>query len=102
MKSKLENHENYNCKATTESGQEYMIYANWLHNQQVDLWKDWICEAGATRLLIDKDFEIYSGDCKNDHLGNALTDFQVLEHTICKQDRCTGCTDDLIVAKHKQ
>jgi hypothetical protein len=95
------NHENYNCKIITDSGEEYLIYANWLHNEHMDSWKNWHCEAGATRLLIDKDFGIYSGECKNDYLGNALTDFTVLEHTICKQDWCTGCTDDLIVAKHK-
>ena len=97
----LTNHENYNCRAITESGEEFLIYANWLHNNQLDSWRGWQCGAGATRLMIDKNFDIYSGECKNDYLGNALTDFQLLEHTICKQDRCTGCTDDLIVAKHK-
>jgi len=101
MDYKLSNHENYNCRVTTESGEEFLVYANWIHNEQLDNWKGWQCEAGATRLLIDKDFGIYSGECKNDYLGNALTDFQLSEHTICKQDRCTGCTDDLIVAKQK-
>ena len=80
---------------------DLVIDINWLHNEQLDHWQGWSCEAGATRLLIDKDFEVYSGECKNDSLGNALAGFDLLESSICKQDRCTGCTDDLIVAKHK-
>jgi hypothetical protein len=95
------NQENYNCRITTDSGQEYLIYANWLHNEQLDHWTGWNCDAGVTRLLIDKDFEIYSGECKNDHLGSALKDFNILDQAVCKQERCTGCTDDLIVTKHK-
>jgi hypothetical protein len=101
MQNKFENQENYNCRVITDSGEEYLVYANWLHNQGLDLWKGWTCEAGATRLLIDKNLKVYSGECKNDLLGSAIDEFKVLEHTICKQERCTGCTDDLIVAKHK-
>jgi len=97
--SSLKNQENYNCCVTTADGEEYLIYANWLHNEGLDTWQGWTCEAGAVRLLIDKDFEIYSGECKNDHLGSALAEFTVLEHTTCKQSRCTGCTDDLMVTK---
>jgi hypothetical protein len=96
---KLENHENYNCKVTTESGEEYLVYANWLHNNNLDNWKGWSCEAGATRILIDKELNIYSGECKNDYLGSAIGEFTIFEHTTCKQERCTGCTDDLMVAK---
>lgn len=97
----MQNHKNYNCRVTTELSEEFLVYANWIHNEQLDNWKGWQCEAGASRLMIDKNFNVYSGECKNDSLGNALTDFTLLEHTVCKQDRCTGCTDDLIVAKHK-
>ena len=101
MKNNFENQENYNCRITTDEGEEYLVYANWIHNKQLDHWQGWICEAGATRLLIDKDFKVYGGECKNDLLGSAIDEFIVLEHTTCKQERCTGCTDDLIVAKHK-
>jgi hypothetical protein len=99
--TKFENHKNYNCQITTDTGEEYFIYANWLHNNNLDNWKDWYCEAGATRLYIDKDLNIFSGECKNDGLGSALSNFTLLDHTICKQERCFGCTDDLIVAKKK-
>ena len=95
----IENHINYNCQVTTDDGKEYLIYANWLHNNGLDHWKEWICSAGATRLMIDKNFDIYGGECKNDLIGNALTDFNLLEQTICNRETCTGCTDDLMVAK---
>ena len=100
MQNKFENQENYNCRITTDTGEEYLVYANWLHNEQLDNWQGWICEAGSTRLLIDKDFKVYGGECKNDHLGSAIDGFDLLDTTTCQQLRCTGCTDDLIVAKH--
>ena len=99
MQNKFENQENYNCRITLDSGEEYLIYANWLHNEQLDNWQGWTCEAGATRLLIDKDLKVYSGECKNDLLGSAIDEFTILEHSTCRQQRCTGCTDDLMVAK---
>ena len=99
--SQFENHKNYNCRITLDSGEEYLIYANQLHNEKLNNWKGWSCEAGATRLLIDKNFDLYSGECKNDYLGNALEPFEIKTSTICVRDRCTGCTDDLVVAKSK-
>jgi hypothetical protein len=97
---KLENHSNYNCRVLTEDGQEYLLYANWLHNNQFNHWKDWQCNAGVTRLYIDKDLNVHSGECENDLLGTVF-DFELLNSNICKRDRCTGCTDDLIVPKKK-
>lgn len=97
----FKNHNNYNCQITTESGETYLIYANWLHNEKLDNWLGWSCEAGVTRLLIDKDLKVYSGECKNDYLGSAIDGFELLDYAICKQIRCTGCTDDLVVAKEK-
>jgi hypothetical protein len=95
------NQENYNCRITTDTGDEYLIYSTWLHNEQLDQLKGWHCDAGHTRLFIDKNFDVYSGECHNDHLGNALDDFSLLDHAVCQQQRCSGCTDDLVVAKHK-
>lgn len=95
----FENHPNYNCEIQTQSGQTYRVYANWIHNNQLDSWKGWNCQAGTTRLYIDKNLNVYSGECKNDHLGHGLDGFDLLDGTVCKQDTCTGCTDDLIVRK---
>jgi hypothetical protein len=98
---KFENHSNYNCEIETDSGQTYRVFANWMHNQHLDAWQGWQCEAGASRLYIDKNLNVWSGECKNDILGHALDGFEVLEHTICKRSTCTGCTDDLAVIKRK-
>lgn len=96
----IKNHVNYNCQITLESGEEYRIFANWMHNQDLDHWNGWICHAGNKRLYIYKNFDVYGGECQNDYLGSALDGFEMLEHTICRRERCTGCTDDLIVEKH--
>lgn len=98
---KFENHNNYNCEIETNLGRTYRVFANWLHNQQLDSWQGWQCEAGASRLHIDKNLEVWSGECKNDKLGHAIDGFELLDHAVCKQLRCTGCTDDLAVTKRK-
>lgn len=94
----LKDHENYNCRVTTENGEEYLIYANWLHNSNLDHWQGWNCNAGTTRILIDKHLNVYGGECKNDYLGTT-SNFSLLNGTVCKQLTCGGCTDDLIVEK---
>lgn len=99
--SNFENHENYNCKLVTDTGEEFFVYANWLHNQKLDHWKGWHCEAGSTRILIEKDFSLYSGECKNDYLGSAVGEFKILTGTVCQQEICGPCTDDLIIPKHQ-
>jgi len=101
--SSFENHSNYNCTITTDSGKQYNVFANWIHNQQLDNWQGWQCNAGLTRLYIDKNGDVYSGECCNDHLGNVFLDtFKInTRPTTCQQSRCTGCTDDLVVKKQQ-
>ena len=41
MQNKFENQENYNCRITTDTGEEYLVYANWLHNERLDNWQGW-------------------------------------------------------------
>ena len=93
-------HENYNCRATDDQGQEHLVYANWLHNQHLDNWQGYRCDAGYTRFSIDKNYDIWSGMCKNDYLGNLLSVWNIKNDTICNRKTCTGCTNDLIVKKH--
>ena len=50
---------------------------------------------------LDKNFDVWSGECKNDYLGNALKEWRPKNDTVCKQATCTGCTDDLITKKSK-
>lgn len=100
----FDNHDNYNCHITVDNGQQYSIYANWMHNNGLDTWQGWHCDAGSTRFYIDKNLEVWSGECRNDHLGSALdADLSRLRQgTICQQDRCTGCTLDLLVTKYRR
>lgn len=100
--TKLVNHSNYNCIIETETGEKFKVYADWLHNQHLDHWQDWECHAGSERLFIDKDLEVYSGECKNNYLGNSKHPIKLLDGTKCKQNRCSGCTDDLAVRKYNQ
>ena len=99
--SKFENHSNYNCSIALDNGDEYRVFANWIHNEKLDNWQGWHCSAGHTRFYIDKNFDIYSGECQNDQLGNVLESWTTTNGTICRRETCTGCTDDLITAKSK-
>ena len=98
---KFKNHKNYNCEITLDNGEKYLVYANWLHNNKIDFWKNWQCDAGVNRILVTEKFDVFSGECKNDYLGNLFKDFKILNENFCKRDRCTGCTDDLIIKKQK-
>lgn len=97
----FKNHPNYNCKITTDTGEEYHIYANWMHNENLDHWKGYQCDAGYKRFYLDKNFDVWSGECENDYLGNALGEWTIKQDTICKKEICGSCTDDLIVGKQK-
>lgn len=94
-------HPNYNCEVTLEDGRQYRVYANWLHNEQLDHWHGWHCSAGAQRVFIDRNLQVYGGECQNDLLGSAQETFDLLISTVCKRSTCTGCTDDLMVEKHQ-
>ena len=95
-------HEFYNCELTLCDQQKFRVDAQWLHNQNLDSWLGWQCEAGLSRLYIDTDNNVYGGQCQNDHLGNLTSGWQLLDQpTVCHRSRCSPCTDDLIVAKNK-
>ena len=51
---------------------------------------------------IDKNFDIWSGACENDYLGNVLDSWNIQTDTVCKQKTCTGCTDDLMTKKQQK
>ena len=95
----LEDQKNYNCEVTLEDGSKFKVYANWMHNEKLDCWKGWKCKAGVSRIMIFDDM-VYSGECKNDFLGN-LDSWELNENfTLCDRSRCTGCTDDLVLEKY--
>ena len=98
------NHPNYNCQIILDNGEAYNIYANWLHNQNLDKWQGWHCNAGVTRVYININGEVYDGECKNSRLGDLHTGWNLKDedNSICHRTTCTGCTDDLIVTKEKR
>jgi hypothetical protein len=101
MKPNIVDH-NYNAIAVTEDGQEYLIFSERLHNENLDNWKGWNCAAGYNYLVIDAESNVYGSMCKNDYLGNLNSEFQILNtYTICKRDRCILCAPDLSVSKFK-
>lgn len=100
---KFENQPYYNCEVLLDNGDKYRVGANWIHNEGLDHWQGWLCDAGNRRLDIDHTFDVYSSQCKNDYLGNIFTDWALLtEPAVCKHTRCTGCTDDLLQRKKEK
>ena len=100
---KLLKDKNFNSIVHFDDGEKIEVYANSIHNSHLDQWQGWHCHAGVDRIHIDADSNVYSGECENDFLGNINDNsFKILSKpTICKRERCTGCTDDLLVKKWK-
>lgn len=99
---KFKNQQFYNCTIRLDNTQEFNINANWLHNESLDNWENWKCDAGHTRMYIDSNLDVYSGECCNDYLGNLQRTWEIMTiPSICKQTRCSSCTDDLLVKKEK-
>ena len=101
MKLDMIKHDNYNCKITDDAGETHLVYANWMHNENLDTWHGWHCDSGNTRFAIDKNFKIWGGECRNDYLGNILGDWNIKTDSVCKRTTCTGCTADLITTKYR-
>lgn len=94
-------HSNYNCVVTNDQGDTKRVYGNWIHNQGHDHFLGWHCDAGVTRFYIDKNLDLWGGQCRNVFLGNVLDQWVPQQvATVCNQPRCGGCTDDLITKKH--
>ena len=99
----FENHRYYNCEIKLDNGETYRVAANWLHNEAMDNWQGWDCDAGYKRISVNKDFDVSSATCHNDHLGNIFTGWDLFEKpTTCKLPTCTGCTDDLLISKREK
>lgn len=100
--SKFSNQKNHNCRVTLDTGEEYLVYSNWIASEGLHHFKDWYCDAGRTRFFIDSEFNVFSCESgRNDNLGT-LDSFEILSNgTHCKQDICPHCTDDLATYKSK-
>ena len=93
---------NYNTRVTLENGDEYLMFADRLHTENLDHWKGWHCAAVMNYLIIDPKLDVYGSRCRNDFLGNLENNFTILDdYTICKRDRCVFCTADLMISKFR-
>lgn len=97
----MNDHKNYNCEIFFEDGTSAKVFADWLHNEKLDYWKGWSCDAGITRIVIEENLDVYSGRCHNDYLGNLNGEWNILNESICKKERCVPVTDDLQARKSK-
>jgi hypothetical protein len=99
----FQNHTNYNCEITLDSGETYKVFSQWLSNEKLHNWKGWECNAGVTRLYITADEEVYSAVCQHDRLGNMRTGWEMPSAaTICQRDTCIPNTDDLLTFKQQR
>jgi hypothetical protein len=91
----------YNAEVTLKDGSTVKISANQLYDKNLHHWQGWLCNAGVDSIVIDWNFEVYGGQCRNDYLGNLFDeDFSWLASpTVCKQDSCTSCASDLYANK---
>lgn len=94
-------HSNHNCTIVYDDGSSNKVFADWLHISKLDYWKGWTCDAGVNRISITENYDVYSGKCNNDYLGNLEKGWNLLENSICKRTHCSGCTEDLSVKKYK-
>ena len=92
---------NYNCKITTESGDEFLIYANWLNNNDLNHFRGWKCYTGTNRIYVSVDQDVFNGLCNTVRLGNLNSGWDLVGEPItCPNDTCTSNTDDLITKRY--
>jgi hypothetical protein len=96
----LVTNENCNAIVTTTTGDSVAIFADQLIEAKLNFFYGWSCNAGSERIYIEKDFTVYSGECKNNKLGNLFDEnFKILDKpVVCMQSSCT-CTGDIYTTK---
>jgi hypothetical protein len=85
------------CAVVFKDGTKIDVNSWDLFNKDLHYFKGWSCTAGSDSILIESDFQVWSGTCRNDNLGNLFDDnFKLLQSpTVCTKDQCTTCTIDL-------
>lgn len=89
---------NSDCTVVLADGTEIDVesFDLWYHN--LAKFQNWSCAAGVDSIVVESDFQVWSGVCRNDNLGNLLDEnFSLLQNpTVCVKDQCTTCIADLI------
>lgn len=94
---------NYNCIVYFNDNTFIKLYSNELRNKNLDHFNNWACAAGHLQINIDYDDNVYTCNNKNQFLGK-LSEFKLCssDHpNICRQQTCSGTTDNLLMYKHK-
>lgn len=91
------------CTVVLKDGTKIDVNSYDLFNKDLYHFKGWTCAAGTDSILVESDFQVWSGICRNDNLGNLFDDnFNLLQSpTVCTKDQCTTCPTDLINAKKR-
>lgn len=91
----------YNITVEYDNGETDQTYATRLNFLKLNCFTGWNCYAGAYRINIASNGQVYSGECYNDDLGSLVDgSFQIRsEPTICKLATCTGNPDDIMMHK---
>jgi hypothetical protein len=91
------------CTVVLKDGTRIDVNSWDLFNKDLHHFKGWACTAGTDSIIVESDFQVWSGVCRNDNLGNLFDDdFSLLQTpTVCTKDQCTTCPADLINNKKR-
>jgi MoaA/NifB/PqqE/SkfB family radical SAM enzyme len=94
--------ERSNAIVELANGESIAIDAVQLVDKNLTNFKGWQCYAGVERMYIDPQFKVYSGQCRNDYIGELFDNNLSLftEPTVCKQEKCV-CVADIFTTKIK-
>ena len=91
------------CTVVLKDGTEIDVNSWDLFKKDLHYFKGWTCTAGTDSIIIESDFQVWSGVCRNNNLGNLFdNNFSLLQSlTVCTKDQCTTCPVDLTNTKKR-
>jgi hypothetical protein len=91
------------CTIVLKDGTTIDVNSQDLFRKDLHHFKGWTCTAGTDSILIESDFQVWSGVCRNDNLGNLFDDnFDLFQSpTVCTRNQCTTCESDLLNTKKR-
>jgi hypothetical protein len=89
-----------NCVVEFSDGSVQSIDARELLVNGLANWQGWECQVGTSRIVIEANLAVYSGECLNDKLGDLQTGWELMTGpAICRRKTCTGNVEDLYIDK---
>lgn len=89
---------NSDCTVVLADGTEIDVESFEVWRNNLANFQGWTCSAGVDSIVVETDFQVWSGVCRNDNMGNLFDEnFSLLEKpTVCEKIQCTTCIADLI------